>query len=345
MFSAIALCACTAGCARRDYFRTHPIAGEKTSVRFTPPVSPTAENARQLPMFSGDRGIALAWSDLLDALEWADVVILGEQHDDAVGHAVQQAVVQDVFDRWPKSALSMEMLERDEQPLVDDYRDGIIDAENFAKLTFSEKWAGEGSWTNWYQPMIDTARRAGGKVVAANAPRRYVRLARLEGYSRLRALPPQRRRLFDLPKSFKDDSYRRRFFDLMKDGHGDETQAEDERARLARVRAGFRSQSVWDATMGASIAQAAKRGARKVVHLVGQFHSDFNGGTVQQLRARAPDLNILVISLQRDEVTELRADDRRRADIVIYTGKPPPKEDPTPEETPAEQPPPSVQSS
>jgi uncharacterized iron-regulated protein len=292
-------------------------------------------------MFSGDRGIALKWNDLINAAEWADVIIIGEQHDDAVGHAVQQAVVQDVFAHWPKSALSMEMLERDEQPLVDDYMDGIIDAENFAKLTFSEKWAGEGSWANWYHPMIDTAKTADGNVIAANAPRRYVRLARAEGYSRLRSLPPQRRKLFDLPKSFKDDGYRQRFYDLMKDGHGEENANEDKKARRERLRAGFRSQTLWDATMGASIAQAKRAGAEKVVHLVGQFHSDFNGGTVQQLRSRSPNLNILVISMQRDDSTQLREDDRRRADIVIYTGKPPPPPEEEQDDDAAEEPAPA----
>ena len=293
-------------------------------------------------MFSGDAGLAVNWADLIDALEWADVIILGEQHDDALAHAVQLAVVEDVFDRWPKSALSMEMLERDEQALVDDYVDGIIDVESFAKWTFSEQWAGEGSWANWYQPMIDTAKEADGRVVAANAPRRYVRLARLEGYGRLRSLSPQRRKLFDLPKSFKDDSYRRRFYELMKDGHGDENASEDERARRERLRAGFRSQTLWDATMGASMARAHQAGATKVVHLVGQFHSDFNGGTVQQLRSRAPSLNILVISMQRDDGQSLREDDRGRADIVVYTGKPPPPppddiqdEEASPSESPA----------
>lgn len=291
-------------------------------------------------MFSGDAGLALNWSDLMKAVAWADVIILGEQHDDGIAHAVQQAVVEDVFARWPKSALSMEMLERDEQALVDDYMEDIITAEDFAKWTFSEKWAGEGSWANWYHPMIDTAKQAGGKVIAANAPRRYVRLARLEGYGRLRSLSPQRRKLFDLPKSFDDDGYRRRFYDLMKDGHGDESAKEDEKARRARLRAGFRSQTLWDATMGASIARAHQAGAKKVVHLVGQFHSDFNGGTVQQTRSRAPNLNILVISMQRDDGLTLREDDRNRADIVIYTGKrPPPPEKPDADE-PAEAAPP-----
>ena len=42
-------------------------------------------------------------------------------------------------------------------PEVDDYLDGVIDAETFAKLTFSTDWAGEGTWAAWYQPIVDAA--------------------------------------------------------------------------------------------------------------------------------------------------------------------------------------------
>ncbi len=81
-------------------------------------------------MFRADTGAAINWQDLLhaidwqgllEAIEWADVVILGEQHDDAVAHAVQLAVVEDAMKRYPGTALSMEMLDREEQALVDDY--------------------------------------------------------------------------------------------------------------------------------------------------------------------------------------------------------------------------------
>ena len=87
------------GCARRNYFAAHPpIARTALNVQ-----SPTAENARSLTMFTGE-GQPIVWNDVLDAAAWADVIILGEQHDDAVGHAVQLAVVQDVMARWPRSA-------------------------------------------------------------------------------------------------------------------------------------------------------------------------------------------------------------------------------------------------
>ena len=63
-----------------------------------------------------------------------------------------------------------------------------------------------------------------------------------------------------------------------------------------------------------------QRGAKKIIHLVGQFHSDFEGGTVAQLKARWPGVKLLVISLQRENPASLLDDDAGRADVVVYTG-------------------------
>ena len=331
-----------AGCAHQSYFQTHESRLPETSVSAA--ATAPSGDARRLPMFAGYDGRALRWSDVMDAATWADIVIIGEQHDDALGHAVELAAVQDVLARVREkkagsAALSMEMLERDEQPLADDYLDGVIDQPTFAKLTFSENWAGEGSWIKWYQPLIDAARDSKACVIAANAPRRYVRLARTDGYVKLEALPESRQKFFDLPRGTPSAQYRKRFEDVMREA--------SEQAKIAaatmpatspdqavsqaahggeitpqRIDAGLRTQLIWDATMGASIVNALRGGAKKVIHIVGQFHCDFEGGTVQQIRKRMPHAKILVISMQRDDGASLREEDIGRADVVIYTGKP-----------------------
>ena len=118
----------------------------------------------------------------------------------------------------------------------------------------------------------------------------------------------------------------------MADGHAtgdsDESKPKEDPAAIARrLENGFRSQQLWDATMGASVVKALRSGSRPVILLIGQFHSDFNGGTVQQIRARASHARILVISMQREDSTMLRDEDRDRADIIIYTGPRPPDEE------------------
>lgn len=396
-------------------------------------------NPRNLPIFvaveteevggtieSTRIGTRLDWMQMMEAVMWADVVIIGEQHDDAIGHAVQRAVMDDAGARCEPPggcALSMEMLERDDQDLADDYLDGLIDAKTFAKQTFSESWAGEGSWEKWYQPIIDAAKDHGGRVIAANAPRRYVRLARTEGYERLKEIPQPRRSLFDLPVKADDAAYRQRFYEFMSEGADATTQPASQPASQpesqpaatspsestslsaaqpatrpatqpasqpatqaasqpstapalqpgsqpasqpattapasqpattlpasqpsghgsgpptkAQMDASFRSQSVWDATMAASIVDARRGGTKKVIHLIGQFHCDFHGGTVAQLKARWPSVKLLVISMQREEGTSFREEDRGRADVVIYTGPRPPEAEETPDTVPTSAP-------
>ncbi|TVQ32625.1 MAG: hypothetical protein EA376_04485 [Phycisphaeraceae bacterium] len=300
------------GCAGRSAFDALP--APLGPERIAPEL--THEHARELPMFRGRDGAPIGWGDLMSAVARADVIMLGEQHDDALGHEVQRVILTDALAARPRGyALSLEMLERDEQILVDDFLEGIIDQPTFVRLTHSANWAGEGSWNAWYQPIIDVAMEAGAPVIAANAPRRYVRLARTDGYDRLDRLPRERRAFFDRPKRLPEDAYRDRFFALMGSmSHGEHVMDE------SRIEAIFRSQMVWDATMAASIVRAQRRHGRAIVHLVGQFHSDFEGGIVTELRRRAPGMRILTVSMQRRDEHALQEEDIGRADIVIHTG-------------------------
>lgn len=291
-----------AGCATPKYEPAHLVGASNVG-------EVLADSPRHLPMFTGSDGQIMSWQDLLDAVAWAEIVILGESHDDEMAHRLQLALVKDSFDRWPGSALSMEMLERDEQVLVDDYYEGIIDARTFIRLTFSENWGGEGSWEKWYQPIIVAARSRGNRLIAANAPRRYVRLARTGGYEALRALPGDRRGYFSLPRTKLEGRYFERFGEVM-------FHLEDDEA----VRAIYRSQLMWDATMADSIIRARPSRSAKVLHLVGRFHSDFEGGLVQEIRKRRPWSRVLVLSMVQADGQQLREGDAGRADVVIYTG-------------------------
>lgn len=281
------------------------------------PMHPTAP--RGLVMLDGRTGRALAWSDVIRAVEWADVTMLGERHDDAVAHAVQLAIVEDALaGTGAHGAVALEMLERNEQGYVDDYLVGRIDQATFIELTNSADWAGPGSWVKWYQPIIDAAAARGAKVIAANSPREYVRAAR-GGYASILLRPRSETDLFSIPRSRHEGTrYRERFFDLMSGGmgggHGGGMTAE----QLEGI---FRSQLLWDATMADSIARAMERGAKRVILLAGGFHIEAEGGTVLELRARRPKTRILTITMIRAEARSLRQEDQNLADIVIYTGE------------------------
>ena len=254
-----------------------------------------------LAVIDPENGDDSGWGWMLERISTADIVLLGELHDHAVGHAVQLAVVEDVLDKFPNSVVAFEMLERDEQHRVDDYMDGVIDSIKLSSLTQSTNWGGKGGWAAWYQPIIDAVKERGGVVVAANAPRRYVKLARTDGFDRIDSLPTERRSLVDYPTELSGGRYRERFWELA--AHGEENVEEeidvttiDPDDPLLPM---FRSQQTWDATMAQSIVAARPSISRKVLLLVGQFHVEYDGGIVQELRKRLPVANVLVISIRR----------------------------------------------
>ncbi|MHC5008487.1 MAG: ChaN family lipoprotein [Planctomycetota bacterium] len=253
----------------------------------------------------------------------------------------------------------MEMLDRRKQAVVDDYLADFIDLDAFYERAGTTRWRkisldylegdinrktfkkrvtkiGWPDWENNYQPMIDTAREAGAPVVAANTPWRvYTTVARKEGYERLDDVTPAQRALFDVPPEVLEGSYRERFWETMvgrPEGEEPPPPADDAEAGPMgmssthsaltdeQVLEMFRAQLVMDATMAASIAAASEAGAVKVVHLVGHFHCDFEGGLVQELRRRLPDARILVVTMLNQDGAELGEDDIGRADFVVHTG-------------------------
>lgn len=315
-----------AACSTRDPF-SNPFQDPRPGWA-TVPVEPGAPWG--LAMFDGTRGTVLTWHDLSQAVAWADVVVIGEQHDDPVAHQVQQAIVAESMARFPRTAVALEMLERPEQAQVDAYLRGELTVDEFVDATGSRNWAGKDSWMTFYQPVLDSARDTQSRVVAANAPRPLVRRARTEGYESLLILPLEERAQVDLPQHPGSAEYRRRFDEVMRGNSGDDAPSQEALDRT------WRSQRVWDATMARSVMRSrdtaiqqpgGAQAARKVILLVGQFHSDFDGGVVSEMSAYDPLAKILVISIQRRNADVLDPSDYGRAAIVVYSGETPPAAD------------------
>ena len=353
--TAVVIVVANGGCGRKHFF-VEGGGGAPGPI----PTGRKLSAPRGLAMFSGHTGRMLTWDDVRSAMRWADVILVGEQHNDAVAHQVELALVSDAAGMASPTGVSMEMLERNEQEIVDAYLAGDISQKEFVKRTGSANWGARGKWNDWYQPIVDAARAAGVPLIAANSPRKYVREARVEGFGVLWAHPPVERKWYFIPRRILTGSYARRFMQIMshhsKPARPSKPKPKPKPAtRPAKTRPAkcpattkpakcpvltrrpmrrpkldpntfFRAQLVWDATMAGSIAQGLDNGLSRVIHLVGQFHTDFDGGTVQYLLDRKPDLKILTISLQNAFATELRPGDKKRADVVIYTLAKPPKD-------------------
>jgi uncharacterized iron-regulated protein len=135
-------------------------------------------------VYDGD-GQARTLGDVIQAVTGAEAVLVGETHDDVVGHGVEAELlvrsavaVGAVGNEGAPSrtlVLSLEMFERDVQYVLDEYLSGLITEEQFKKS--ARPWD---RYDTDYRPMVEFARAHGIPVVAANAPRRYVnRVSRL----------------------------------------------------------------------------------------------------------------------------------------------------------------------
>lgn len=270
-------------------------------------VLPPAREA--VVLFAGD-GEAAAWGRMIDELSSADVVVIGETHGHPLGLAAGAAIWEDLLRVRPDAVLAMEFFERDEQVALDDYLLGVTDEAEFREASGRS----EGNYPDGHRRMVESAKSAGRPVVAANAPRRYVRMTTPEGYERLSDLRPEQRRLFQTPVRLSEGRYRDEFFGLMSGGgHGGEMPE-------GMIQKMYRSQQMWDATMADSVVRSVGRLGRPVVLVVGRFHSDFEGATVEMIRALRPDLTVRTVSVSDDFGDALREEDLRRADFVIYAG-------------------------
>ncbi len=129
-------------------------------------------------------GRSRSFAEILQALDDADVMLVGEEHDDVVGHHVEAELLIRAAQRMGALTdesesrpvvLSLEMFERDVQYIVDEYLADLITEEQFTRS--SRPWP---RYDTDYRPMVRFARAHGLPVVAANAPRRYVnRVSRL----------------------------------------------------------------------------------------------------------------------------------------------------------------------
>jgi uncharacterized iron-regulated protein len=230
---------------------------------------------------------------IIEALKETDVVFLGENHDDAVAHYLQNEIFRRAFEKYGKErrlALSLEMFERDVQTVVNEYLENLIPENHF--LLSSRPW---GNYKTDYKPLVELAKANRLEVIAANAPRRYVNMVSRGGREFLNQLSPEARRwLAPLPYADASDAYAKKFNALM--GQTSDSVTPIKHSPM------LNAQALWDATMAFSIAEYLKRTKNPlVVHLNGAFHTENRLGTPEHLLKYAPKTKFLVVTMRYEE--------------------------------------------
>ena len=283
-----------------------------------------------------------------------DVLLVGEEHGDPVGHAVEALLLETVLREIGELGgagrpvvLSMEMFERDVQYIVDEYLAGLISEDHF--LRSARPWD---DYASRYRPLVEGARDHGVPVVAANAPRRYVNRVTSEGPASLAALPAEGRRyLPPLPYPGPSSLYREQWDAVMsaamdgtrdadgvqdRDGvddtddepgrtaaaaGGEAEEADDARGYTGNPNAIY-SQALWDAAMGHAITQALVRHMDGfVMHVSGSFHVSRGTGIPERIEDYRPGTEVTTVVMTRVEDIDVWSEEDHAplADFVVLT--------------------------
>ena len=268
-----------------------------------------------------------AWTDfeaMAADLASADAVFVGEQHDDPNTHLLERALLEAVARRRPDVAVSLEMFERDTQGALDAYLAGTMDEAAF--LAGSRPWP---RYQTDYRPLVELARARSWPVISANVPRPQASGVAKGGLGSLDALAPEQKAWTAADIQCPKDAYFVRFSETM-GGHpaGDGPDAVAKQA--AMVERYYYSQCLKDEVMGESVARVAKGPGEGplVLHYNGAFHSDFALGAAERARRRLPGSRVAVVSVlpvASLDGLDPSAEDRTRADYLVYTLAPPAK--------------------
>ncbi|MDX6770867.1 MAG: ChaN family lipoprotein [Elusimicrobiota bacterium] len=247
------------------------------------PVPSSAPGA--VPTVVARQGAALTgWADYLDAVAAADLVAVGEKHDEAAHHRVQAEVLVEMALRGRDMVVALEMATPDDQPTLDAFLAGTMSETDFAAW-WDRTW---GYSYALYRPIFDAARAVGIPVAGINAPRALVKEVARKGVAGLS--PADRAKL---PASIQEsaDARYRAYVEASLDGHG--PMPPDRRARMIEV------QAVWNETMGENAARLAATG-RLVVVVAGQGHAFYGAGVPESAARRRPLKSVVVLPYPLD---------------------------------------------
>ena len=287
------------------------------------PPPPAAADYVPQRVFDTRRGAFIDFESMVAELARADVVLVGEQHDDPNTHRLEYALVSGLRRRRIAPTVSLEMFERDVQEAIDRYLSGAITEDQLLKE--ARPWP---RYATDYRSLVELAKAEGWPVVAANLPRRFASEIAKTGEASIGKLSSADRALVAQDLRCPRDAYFDRFTSAMTDhspaGGAKPPPSDEQRATTDRY---YWAQCSKDETMAESIARASDARAGKpgpVVHITGAFHSDFGAGTAERTRRRLAGKAVTVVSILPVSDLDTLApagDDLKRADYLVYTVK------------------------
>lgn len=241
------------------------------------------------PILSRERQ---TFSELMNA----NVVYLGETHDNPEDHQKQLQILQTLHQHQSKIAIALEMFQRPFQNAIDRYLAGeITETELRQQTEYDDRWGYD--W-EFYAPILRYAKTHKLPVLALNVPSEIARKVARGG---LESLTPEERQQIPPASEIRTDNaaYRQRleveFNHHLEAGHGNSKGFE--RFLLVQV--------LWDETMAETIAQFWKNNPDyQIVVLAGKGHIEYGDGIPSRVERRLQESDFAQRSVWLGEFPE-----------------------------------------
>lgn len=261
-----------------------------------------AQTDKQAYQLFDKNGEKTDYQSMINDFAKADVVFIGEYHNNPISHWMEYEITQSLFNETKGNIiLGAEMFEADEQLPLTEYINDVISTARFEADTRL--------WSNYktdYKPLVEFAKANRIPFIATNIPRRYAdAVNKGGGESVLDSLSDEAKRyIAPLPIPFKADSV------MIKEWAKTGMMGKN---TLAIAKA----QAVKDATMAYFIAENSEKG-KIFIHFNGSFHSDNYDGIIYFLKIYRPDLTIKTLSpAQQKDVSTLENEYLDKADYIL----------------------------
>ncbi|HHE65070.1 MAG TPA: ABC transporter permease [Bacteroidetes bacterium] len=219
-----------------------------------------------------------------------DVIFFGEFHGNKILHSLELELLKMLNANNKNMIISLEMFERDVQPILDEYLSNEISEEEFLKN--SRPWP---NYETDYKPIIEFAKENTLPVVAANIPRRYANMISKQGLNAIDSLSVEEKKFITKKHIVFADEYKTLFMQTMRSNM--EHSSKMPKGMMMNLDLIYAAQCIKDDTMAESILKFHRiPPRRKVIHFNGDFHSRKHLGTAQKIQVLEPMLKVAVIT-------------------------------------------------
>lgn len=274
---------------------------------------PTSERADR-PYEIGDivdlnQAGTVSFDRLMDRIQDARVIYLGETHVSRSDHEFQQRVIRALCDRSVPVTVAMEMFSRDTEEVLDRWSRGELKEKDFIEQSrWQQQW---GYRWELYRGIFATIRDCRLKLIGLNLPHEVVSKVARQG---LASLTPAERRLIASDLDLHDVQHRNRMEREFSAHPG---------VGLKDFESFYEAQLAWEETMAERLAQALETTGNHhpILVIIGKGHINRRFGVPERTQRRIPHDYKAITSVPLDAASQLTMG-AELADYALVTDNP-----------------------